>query len=296
MCDTIFAFGQRGGHFLQCPSKRDHSRLPKRLQILLSSKQVGEVHHVTLGYQSSFLITYRDKQGVDHIASENLPTELHDFLYAKNEKNIYLRSIPNLRLTLGPYNASFFAGDGSSYLWMNLPPLLLEKLQSRIQNGAFTDQPRIVALGADNDFLLITEKDAAIWDLGNYRMLSQMLDYARRQDRGIEEVVNVTLHPYRYGGFVAQSRNGTLMYDNMPQWTMDGIEGMKDAIVRDSRETVVKRRQRDSQRRAHEFASRAREWEDRMDTFERTANANRWKLSLSLNIGPAGIGFRKVFG
>lgn len=179
---------------------------------------------------------------------------------------------------------------------MNIPRLLLEKLQVRIQNGAFTDQPRIVALGTDNDFLLITEQDAAIWDLPNYRMLSQMLDYARTQHRGIEEVANVVLHPYRYQGFVAQSRNGTLLYDNLPQWSMDGLEGMKGASLRDSREADVRRRQGSLQRRADDFASRAREWEDRRDTFERRANAKAWKLSLSLNIGSAGIGFRKVFG
>jgi hypothetical protein len=179
---------------------------------------------------------------------------------------------------------------------MSLPPRLLRKLESRIENDEWTDKPRIVALGADENFLLITEKHAAVWDLPQYHTLSQMLEYSRTQDHGIEEVVSVVLHPYRYHGFVAHSKNGTLLYENLPQWSMDGLEGMKGAIARDSREAELRRRQKNVQRRQERVlqqrASFSRKWDDKTQEFERKAKAKGLKLSLSLTIGPGGIGFR----
>lgn len=179
---------------------------------------------------------------------------------------------------------------------MNLPPRLLRKLQARIENGAWTDKPRIVALGADDNFLLITENHAAIWDLAHYHTLSQMLEYSRTQERGIEEVVSVVLHPYRYHGFVAQSKNGTLLYENLSQWSMAGLEGMKAPIERDSGEVELRRRQTSVQRRSERVlqqqASFSRKWNDKTHEFERKAKAKGLNLSLSLSIGPGGIGLR----
>lgn len=180
---------------------------------------------------------------------------------------------------------------------MNLPPRLLRKLQSRISNGAWTDKPRIVALGADDNFLLITQKHAAIWDLAHYHTLSQMLEYSRTQERGIEEVVSVVLHPFRYHGFVAQSRNGTLLFENLPQWSMAGLDGLKAPVVRDSREAELRRRQRSVQRRSEnkvlqQRASFSKTWDDKTQEFERKAKAKGFKLSVSLTIGPSGIGLR----
>jgi hypothetical protein len=124
-----------------------------------------------------------------------------------------------------------------------------------------------------------------------------MLDYSRTQNRGIEEVVSVVLHPYRYHGFVAQSRNGTLLYENLPQWSMDGLRGMTEAIARDNEEAELKRKQKSSRRPGgkvlEQRASFSRKWDDKAQEFERKAKARGLKLSLSLTIGPGGIGFSK---
>lgn len=185
--------------------------------------------------------------------------------------------------------------DGSSYLWMNLPQPLLSALQSRIKNGSWTDKPRIVALGADGNFLLITEKHAAVWDLSHYRTISSMLEYSRTQDRGIEEIHAGTLHPYRYQCFVAQSRNGTLLHENLPPHQVAGVEGMTAAVMRDTKEAErkakVERRPSLQQR-----ASLTRDWGERKQEFR--AQANGLRLSLSLSVSAAGIagGIGKMLG
>lgn len=43
------------------------TRLPAKLASLLTSAQLKKVHHVTLGYEQSFLLTWRDVKGYEHI-------------------------------------------------------------------------------------------------------------------------------------------------------------------------------------------------------------------------------------
>lgn len=73
-----------------------------------------------------------------------------------------------------------------------------------------------MTLGADESFLLLTEKHAAVWDLANYTVLGKMLEFSRTQERGIEEVKNVSLNAYRYQCFLAESWNGMLVGENVP--------------------------------------------------------------------------------
>ncbi|KAF2656108.1 hypothetical protein K491DRAFT_597589 [Lophiostoma macrostomum CBS 122681] len=308
MCDATFTFGQRGSHYFQSPSRRDYTRLPKKLHRLLTSSQIAQVYNVTLGFENSFLITYQDKDGRDAIGSEGLPEELDDFVYATDPQNRSMRDIAQIRLTLGPQNSSFFVSDGQNYLWMNLPPRLFKALQSRIRDGAWFDKPRIVALGVDHNFLLITQKQSAVWDLSHYRTLAAMLEFSKSQEGDLEEVKSVNLHGYRYQGFVVQSSNGTLLHENLPQWSMEGITGMKEPIARDSMEVEVRRRQADLQRRPslrerntseragrrelEQVASLKRDWGKKKQLFEGKSKGLRVSLSLSISAG--GIGFGKI--
>jgi hypothetical protein len=313
MCDATFAFGHRGGHFFQCPSRRDHTRLPPKLFNLLSSSQIVLVHHVALGFENSFLVTYRDRNGRDALESQGLPKELNDFLYAQDSQRQPLRSIPSLRLVLGAYNSSFFVSDQSSCLWMNLPLPLLKALQARIQGGLWMDKPRIIALGADQDFVLVTEKHSVAWHLPHYVSLGKTLQYVKAQEE-IGEIKNITLHPYRYHSHVAFRRDGTLTFDNLPTWSTRALVDMKDPLLRDVREVDVRRRQaslatrpglrernssqRESNRQLQEWARVKREWNEKRGNVERKASARGVKLSLSLNISAAGItgGFGKMLG
>ncbi|KAF2035305.1 hypothetical protein EK21DRAFT_107425 [Setomelanomma holmii] len=297
MCDTTFAFGQRGSAFFQCPSRREVARLPRKLSVLLSSAQLRQVHHVALGFEDSYLITWRDTSGQDHIDSQSLPLHLQEFLYARDGQQRYLRDVPCIRCSLGPYNSSFFAHDGVSYRWMNLPETLLTALQARIKDGDWLDRPRIVALGADKSFVLITEKHAAVWDLGSYKTVSDLLEFSRTQERGISEIQNIVLHSYRFGSFITQSRNGTLISEDLPSHTLGGLSALKDSILRDTkaleRRPLVQREsdKRDNlQRRPSNLQQRAqvrREWSEHKQQF--TAQTKGLKLSLSLSISAGSL-------
>lgn len=272
------------------------------MSAFLSSAQLQQVYHIALGFHDSFLITWRDRSGLDHINSLGLPDELTDFLYAKNLQGQLIRNIPAIHCVLGPYNSSFFINDSSAYLWMSIPDGLLQALQSRIKNGSWVDKPRVVALGADDNFLLITEKNVAIWDLENYNTVSDMLEFARTQDRGIADTHSIVLHAYRYGCYVAQSKSGALLHGNLPPHQIPGMTSMIEPIMRDTERikekerparTSVQRRESDResmQRRPSALQERARikrEWSDHKQQF--TAQSKGLKLSLSISFGVGGL-------
>jgi len=186
---------------------------------------------------------------------------------------------------------------------MNLPHQLLSAFQSRIKDGNWLDRPRIVALGADSNFLLITEKHAAVWDLSYYVTISKMLEFSRTQIRGIAEVHSIALHPYRYQCFIAQSKNGTTISENLPPHEVSGLEAIKAAIIQDMQE--AERRAKEKEKRIEnvprrqslqQHASFKKEWGDRKQEFR--AQAKGLKLSLSLSVSAAGIAgsFGKMLG
>jgi hypothetical protein len=45
------------------------TRLPKKLQRLLTTSQIAQIYNVTLGFENSFLVTYQDKDGRDTIGT-----------------------------------------------------------------------------------------------------------------------------------------------------------------------------------------------------------------------------------
>ncbi|KAF1913153.1 hypothetical protein BDU57DRAFT_346260 [Ampelomyces quisqualis] len=295
MCDSTFAFGQRGSHFLQCPSTREVARLPSKLSALLSSAQLHRVYHVALGFEDSFLITWRDDQYQDRIDSYGIPTELKEFLCARNAQQAFVRNIPNIRCSLGPYNSSFFANDGSAYRWMNLPPSLLSALQTRIKDGSWIDQPRIVALGANDNFVMITQNHATIWDLAHYKTVANLLQFSKTQEDRISEIHYIVLHAHRFGSFITQSRNGTLIYDNLPPHSNPAMQIMLTPILNDTRaleRTPPVRREsafkENVQRRPSNLQRRAqlrRDWGEHKQQFTAQTKGMKVSLSLSVSIG-----------
>ena len=268
------------------------TRLPRKLTAFLSASQPQQIYHVALGFEDSFLITWRDAENQDRINSCGLPDELVRFLYARNDHGQTIRNIPAIRCILGAYNHSFFVHDLSAYLWMSIPEGLITALQARIKNGSWTDRPRIVALGANDNFLLITEKNTAIWDLDNYRALSDLVELSRKREGGIREIHNITLHPYRYGCFIAQSKNGTLAYENPPPHQLPGLRNMLKPIAKDTAQASRKPSGKGEslQRRPDVLQERARikrEWSEHKQQF--TAQSRGLKLSLSLSVGVGGL-------
>lgn len=263
----------------------------------MSSVQLRQVYHVALGFEDSFLITWRDHHDQDRIDSSGLPSELKDFLYARNAQHAFVRNVPYIRCSLGPYNSSFFANDGSAYRWMNLPPTLLSAIQARIKNGNWIDRPRIVALGANDNFVIITENHAAIWDLEHYRTAANLLLFSKRQEYGISEIHQIVLHAHRFGSFITQSRNGTVIHDNMPQHSIPAVKIMLNHIPHDTkalerpspvhRESAFKE---NVQRRPNNLQQRAqlrRDWGEHKQKF--TAQSKGMKVSLSLSVSIGGL-------
>ncbi|KAI8931129.1 hypothetical protein NX059_011483 [Plenodomus lindquistii] len=297
MCDTTFTFGQRGSHFFQCPSQQDHTRLSNKLVNLLSSPRLKKIYAITLGYEDSFLLTWRDTNNKDRIDYAGLPTELLTFITAQNAQGRSTRNVPKIQCVLGPYNESWFVHDGDAYSWMNLPTKLLQALQSRIKDGNWIDRPRIVALGAGTNFVLLTEKHDAIWHLEQYRTTSQLLEKAKVQQKHTSDIRNLVLHPYRYDSFVAQSQSGILILGNLPPPSVPGMNAMIEPIKQDSedakwepmtRTPSVPRRE--EQRRPSVLQQRAsmkREWNQHNHEF--SAQAKGMKVSLSLSVSVGGI-------
>jgi hypothetical protein len=256
------------------------------LALLLSSSQWKKIHHVTLGFEDTFLLTWRDTDGRDRIESSGLPSELVEFLYARN------RNISNIRCTLGPYNSSFFVHDNASYLWKNLPGPLLVALQNNIQDGSWIDRPRLVALGAGDNFLIITEKNAAVWDLRHYKSAITLLEQS-----AISDVNCLVLHSYRYQSFIMQSQSGKLLFENIPPHQIVGIRAMIGPVSQDTKNAqrrTLLRRQSDKeesvQRQPSALQQRAqirREWSEHNQEF--TAQAKGVKLSFTLNVSLGGL-------
>ena len=231
------------------------------------------------------------------VDSHGLPEEIMNFLYAKNSQGRSVRNVSAIRLTLGPYNESFFVHDSASYIWMNLPSNLLTALQARIQDGSWIDRPRLVALGADANFVLITEKQTAIWRLNSYTKMAHMLEYSRSQARGIAAVRNISLHAYRYQCFVTQSANGTLISENIPPHEIAGVESIRIAILNDHKDIERRVREKEVVRRRLESVAKRpslqhqatlrNDFGDKKQEFH--AKARGLRVSLSLSISAAGI-------
>lgn len=234
MCDSIFTFGQRGEYYFECPSKQCHSSLPKQLNTLFTEKQAAGVHHMTIGASGSFTISYRERNGTHHIKSDGLPDPLNAFLHEQDRQGRYLRDLKNISVCIGPCNESWFASDGKSWLWMNLPFGLAAALRARMRDGNWTDRPRIVALGVNDDFLMITEGNTAVWSLGSYRALSKMIQFSKTQNDGIASIHCVVLHPYRFQSFIAQSVNGVTISENLPPHVQNDFAVTKEAIKSDT--------------------------------------------------------------
>lgn len=259
---------------------------------------------VTLGAEDSFLISYKGTDGQNHIQLHKLPYPLTAFLTHPSR----LPHLPNISVSLGPHNASYYATDSVSYIWHGLPASLLAAYQSRLSDGIWTDPPRIVALGADSDWVLITAGDSAVWETSNYRILSQMLDFAKSRSGnsgGISEIKSLSLDAHRYQAFVATSTNGTLISSHLPPHTATAFTLVQEAVKADTEAAIRARRDRSTRNATATANLRGtvtvparnattspetfrREWSTRVGQAREEVEM-KMKMNLTLNLTTGGI-------
>jgi hypothetical protein len=134
---------------------------------------------MSLGNDGSYIFTYQRKSnhnGGWRCASYGIPTALNTWLYEKDAEGDCVRHFDKLKVSLGPGDDSFFASDGSSYKWSNLPEPLQKALDANLENGTWKDSPRIVSLGFDGDYVMVTANNAAAWRLNHFKPLDTLFE------------------------------------------------------------------------------------------------------------------------
>jgi len=260
MCDTVFAFGQRGGFHFECPSKWAHGCLPERVQQKFTADKIGAVHTMTLGAADSYFISYKGKDGNDYIDSDGLPAQLTKWLYEK-EGESYKRDFPKIRISLGPYNESYWATDGTASQWLNLPSALAKKIEEYSKpGGGWHHKPTLVIIGAHEDFLIVTEDGGGAWELDHYSSMEACVAFLGKEAGGLKHIHNAVLHPYRMQSFILQSRNGTMMGE-VPDHAKANFESIENTIKEDTAaETLRKQREEEQALQRLETAQENLAW------------------------------------
>jgi len=146
--------------------------LPPEIKALYDKNEVAAGFCMSLGSNGSFVFAYKRKSdNKTGILVKDLPADLKEWIWQKDEHGDLARIFYKLKVSFGPGNESWFATDGSDFRWSNLPAPLKKAIADRIKDGAFTDQPRLVTLGVKGEYVLITEKEAE-WDVGSYKLIS----------------------------------------------------------------------------------------------------------------------------
>ncbi|CAK7224552.1 hypothetical protein SCUCBS95973_005555 [Sporothrix curviconia] len=177
---AVVAFGPGNSWFVESPSQWKWGTLPERcLGFFTSTKpfKVAHVHNLVLGAKGSFMMTWRGQDGCNYQFNTGLPCDLEAWLDKKDSSGRLARTVADIRLALGPDNASYFVTDGKDYSWSNLPTGLHNFVESlRKPGGGFTSAPRIVALGAQGNYMMITAGHGGAWSVAAYPELDTFLD------------------------------------------------------------------------------------------------------------------------
>ena len=150
---------------------------PADITALFNNNEVATSYHMSLGSNGSYIFSYKPKTGNgSRVASSGIPTTLSEWLYEKNSSGDCVRSFLNLYVSLGPGNNSWWATDGSSYKWSNLPTPLQKAVDANLKNGSWIDTPKFVTLGVDGDYAMVTKNNAASWRCAKYKPIDQLFD------------------------------------------------------------------------------------------------------------------------
>ena len=100
--------------------------------------------------------------------------DLKSWLFENDNRGSLVRNLAKLRVSLGPTVDRFWATDGGSAKWSNLPQSLQTRLNSMIENGSWVEVPSQIVLGAGDDYILRSPSSVS-WVLENYPNLDAAL-------------------------------------------------------------------------------------------------------------------------
>jgi len=100
--------------------------------------------------------------------------DLKSWLFENDNRGSLVRNLAKLRVSLGPTVDRFWATDGGSAKWSNLPQSLQTRLNSMIENGSWVEVPSQIVLGAGDDYVL-RSPSGVFWVLENYPNLDKAL-------------------------------------------------------------------------------------------------------------------------
>ncbi|OCK87380.1 uncharacterized protein K441DRAFT_358351 [Cenococcum geophilum 1.58] len=200
---------------------------------------MASVYCLAFGPNGAFVISYKGKQdGADHLQTANIPTSLEAFLYETKFGSL-VRNLNTLRVSFGTPTGSFYATDGSSWRWDNLPPPLQAALLVRRGfKGAWRDPPRLVSLGADGDFILLTVGNGYTMRLTKYPELDVTFDeYIKTVGKGraFNWIHNLTLNAYVPDSYILQCSNGKVFLNNLPPNSSSHTSLIQSHILSDTR-------------------------------------------------------------
>ena len=139
---------------------------------------------------------------------KGLPATLATWLDEKDKKGFLIRDPVNLRISLGPNNSSYWAYDGKSSLWWNLPSDLstaIDKLRKK--GGGWTIAPRIVALGVQGSFVMINSRHGCLRNIeSHYPQLHSELDTLSGK---FDQIHHISLDQHDPANFVLTLTNGS---------------------------------------------------------------------------------------
>ncbi|KAF2502693.1 hypothetical protein BU16DRAFT_16975 [Lophium mytilinum] len=227
MATVTFAMGSKDAYFFNTPTHWAWKNLPPDVESLFKKQPaVKEVFELALGDQGAYFVSFRDADGLIYCRHFNLPNPLTSWLY--NSQPQIIRDLTKLYITLGQYE-SYYAADGSSSSWANLPPTLEKALESRrTEHSPWKpgEEPTFVSLGAEGRYFMRTANGGGGWELkGKAEGINKYLTDAPN----FSDIAGLWLFPSHPDCYIMTTMEGKA-FSNLPEHTWQDYTKMAHSI------------------------------------------------------------------
>ncbi|KAM5520405.1 hypothetical protein FOXYSP1_18829 [Fusarium oxysporum f. sp. phaseoli] len=147
---------------------------------------------------------------------------LAEYLLNRNPQTGYTRDLRHLEVSFGGREGSYWATDGQTSIYRELPEKLEQDLgMLQTESGVWRDSPRFVALGAKENYVLATRCGAFSSQLGSYPQVFHTLNGVASAPAGVGVIGGIYLS-YFEGSSVVQWTDGSLCgFHLSPEATRD---------------------------------------------------------------------------